>query len=241
LNITIDGNRVLFGEYRILHNCQVCSYVSEDGGRTFDVGYQFPIGDIRHIHNVLVDPYQNHYWVFAGDYERQPGIAALSKDFKTLNWIKHGDQRYRAVGAIIMPDRLIYGMDSDRHRNFIVAMDKQSGRLEDLLEVEGSSLYTSRFGPVMAISTCVESNPYCPSKECAIYLSRDGDAWQRTMPHRKDWFHPLLFLYGTLVLPYSYCQLPRGMCSGQAIQGADDTVFLLDWTANDSQQVEKDC
>ena len=28
------------------------------------------------------------YWVFAGDFDRQPGIAALSKDMTTLEWLQ---------------------------------------------------------------------------------------------------------------------------------------------------------
>lgn len=240
LNIAIDGNRTLFGEYGNLDACEVRIYVSEDNGRTFDVGYHFPLGDMRHIHNILVDPYRNHYWVLAGDFDRQPGIAALSKDMKTLDWIIRGSQNCRAVNAIITPDRLIYGMDSNQQRNFIVAMDKQSGRVQDLLEVEGNSLHAASFGPIMAISTCVEPNLYCLSKECAIYLSRDGDTWQRALPHRKDRLHPILFQYGTLVLPYSHYQQPKGMFSGQAIQDADNTIFLLEWNTNDSRQVEKD-
>jgi len=81
----------------------------------------------------------------------------------------------------------------------------------------------------MAISTCVEPNPCCPSKECAIYLSRDGDVWQRTMPHRKDRLHPVLFQYGTLVLPKSHSQQPIGMFSGQAVVNAHNLVTLLDF------------
>jgi len=230
LNIAVDGNRVLFGEYGNLDGCEVRIYVSDDGGRTFDVGYQFPLGDMRHIHNIIVDPYREHYWVLAGDFDRQPGIAALSKDLKTLDWINRGDQKYRAAGAIVMPDRLIYGTDSDRQRNFIVTMDKKSGRVEELLEVEGSSLYTASFGPIHVISTCVEPNPACPSRECSLYVSTDGIVWKRTFVHRKDRFDFKYFQFGTIVLPYSHNTDARGMCSGQAIQGADDTTFLLEWT-----------
>jgi hypothetical protein len=232
LNIAVDGNRVLFGEYGDLEACEVCIYVSDDGGKSFDVGYRLPRGDVRHIHNVLVDPHQNHYWVFAGDFDRQPGIAALSKDLKSLDWIIRGGQRCRAVSAIIQPDRLIYGTDSNTERNFIVALDKRNGRANDLLEVEGSSLYATNFGPLHAISTCVEPNPACPSRECALYVSADGDDWKRTIAHRKDCFDFIYNQYGTIVLPYSHAKTTRGMYSGQAVQEADDAFFLLEWAVD---------
>lgn len=234
LNLAADGNRVLFGEYGNLDDCEVRIYASEDFGQTFHAAFQFSKGDIRHIHNILVDPYKDHYWILAGDFEQQPGIAALSKDFRNLDWLNRGGQNCRAVSAINLPDRFIYGTDSDRERNFIVTMEKQSGRVERLLEVEGSSLYTSSFGPVHAISTCVEPNPACPSRECSVYLSTDGVAWKRTLVHRKDCFDPTYFQFGTIVLPYSRCAEPRGMFSGQAIHKADDTAFLLNWNLDAS-------
>jgi hypothetical protein len=234
LNLAVDGNRVLFGEYGNLDDCAVCIYVSEDGGKSFEPGYRLPRGDVRHIHNVIFDPCRNHYWVLAGDFGRQPGIAALSKDLKSLDWLCRGEQKYRAVGAILHPDRLVYGTDSDHERNFIVALDLQSGRVEELLEVEGSSLYATRFGSLQTISTCVEPNPACPSRECSLYVSRGGAQWKRTFVQQKDCFHDDLFHCGAIVLPYGYGAENRVLCSGQALQGADDVAFLLNWPSDTS-------
>jgi hypothetical protein len=235
LNLAADGDRLLFGEYGNLDDCEVRIYVSEDGGKKFDVGHQFPRGDIRHVHNVIVDPYEDRYWVLAGDFDRQPGIAALSKDMKTLDWINRGSQHCRAVGAIVLPDRFVYGTDSDRERNFVVAMDKRTGRVERCLEVEGSSLYAASFGSVHAISTCVEPNPACPSRQCSLYVSTDASDWKRVLTHWKDGFDFKYFQFGTMVLPTSNGAEPYGMYSGQAIQNADDITFCLDWTTVASQ------
>ncbi len=131
--------------------------------------------------------------------------------------------------AIIKPDCLLYGTDSDMTRNYIIRLEKHSGKMTKLLEVEGSSLCAASFGPVMAISTCVEPNPCCPSKECSIYLSRDSDAWKRVMPHRKDRYQPFLFQYGTLVLPFACNKQPIGMFSGQAVIGGHNLVTLLNF------------
>lgn len=229
LNLAADGNRVLFGEYGDLNDGEVCIYVSENSGRTFDIGYRFPRGDIRHVHNVLVDPHRDNYWVFVGDFGRQSGIGVLSKDLKSLDWLSRGSQRCRAVGAVVEKDCLVYGTDSDRERNFIVRMDRQSGRIEDLSEVEGSSLYATRFGPVRVISTCVEPNPMCPSRECSLYVSRDGTRWQRLAIHRKDRYHSILFQFGTLVLPHTCHDGRWGVFSGQAVNGLDDRVAIIDF------------
>lgn len=230
LNLTVDGNRVLFGEYGDgYESSEVIIYLSEDGGRTFDVGYRFPKGDVRHVHNVLVDPNRDGYWVLVGDFGPQPGIGLLSRDMRTIDWLCRGHQRVRLASAIVTPDCLLYGTDSDHERNFIVRVDKQSGRVDNLLEIEGTSLYSTCFGPVQVISTCVEPNPACPSRECALYASLNGEDWTRMAIHGKDMYHSKYFQFGTLVLPYSHSLQPRGMFSGQAVKGLDDTVSFIDF------------
>jgi hypothetical protein len=234
LNLAADGQRLLFGEYgRGLESSEVYVYASEDGGKTWHVGYAFPPGDIRHVHNIIFDERENHFWILVGDFERQPGIGALSKDLKTIDWLTRGGQESRAVGAIVKPDCIVYGTDSDRERNFILRLDKKSGKKERLHEIEGSSLYAAAFGPVLAISTCVEPNPACPSRECSIYASLDGDAWARVLPHNKDRFSVKYFQFGALILPFSRCDRPKGMFSGQSVVGAHNLTTVLDFDSSE--------
>ena len=230
INLCADGSRAIFGEYGDgFGSSEVFLYVSEDFGQSWHVGYRFPRGDIRHVHNVLFDAAEDHYWVLVGDFDRQPGIGALSRDLKQIEWLTRGSIESCAVGAIITPDCLYYGMDSDRDRNFIIRLEKRTGKMSHLLEVEGSSLFATTFGSIHVISTCVEPNPACPSRECSLYVSRDADRWDRILPHRKDFLHPVLFQFGCLVLPYSKSDRSRGMFSGQAVAGAHDKTTLLDF------------
>lgn len=229
LNFSVDGSRVLFGEYGSgLENTEVLIYVSEDLGRSFQPGFRFSQGDIRHVHHVLVDPFDGHYWVLVGDFGRQTGIAALSHDLKHLEWIGRGTQRHRAVSALIDAGGLTYGTDSDRDRNFIVRIEKRSGRIDELREVEGSSLYAASFGSTQLISTAVEPNPYCHSRDCALYGRVSGGDWQRLIHHRKDRFSPVYFQFGALVLPYTQnSNSAKLMYSGQAVERLDGRVALI--------------
>ncbi len=229
LNLCADGSRLLFGEYGDgFHDAEIFLYVSEDSGRTWEVAHRFPPRNIRHVHNILFDRLENHYWVLIGDFGDEPGIGALSKDLKHIEWLVRGSPEVRVVGAIIEPECLLYGTDLDCGQNHIIRLDKRTGKLTKLREVEGSSLYAATFGPWFVISTCVERNPTCPTTECALYFSRDGENWNRTFPHRKDWLNTKLFQFGCLVLPYNYCHRARGMFSGQAVTGAHNLVNILD-------------
>jgi hypothetical protein len=230
LNLCADGSRLLFGEYGDgFGNSEIFLYVSEDRGKTWEVGYSFPPFNIRHVHNILVDPLENHYWVFVGDYGQETGIGVLSKDLQHIEWLIRGCREARAVGAIIHPDCLLYGTDLDLGENHLIRLEKRSGKLTKLMRLEGSSLYATSYGPCHAISTSVEPNPTCPTKECSLYISRDGDRWNRVFTHRKDFLSPLFFQMGCLVLPYSNYDKPRGMFSGQAVVGAHDRTTLLDF------------
>jgi hypothetical protein len=232
LSFCTDGPRVLFGEYdggQRFRGSEVFIYLSEDFGQSWQIGYRFPADDIRHVHNILYDAGENHYWVLVGDFDRQPGIGALSKDIRHIEWLTRGGQMSRAVGAIVAADALYYGTDSNQEKNFLIRLDKRSGKTEKLQEVEGSSLFAASFGPVYAISTCVEPNPACPSRECSLYVSRDGGRWDRILPHRKDFLPPMPFQFGCLVLPNSRDNRPRGMFSGQAVAGAHNRVSLLNF------------
>ncbi len=232
LHLAVDrrngGERILFGEYGELGGEEVRIYASDDGGRSFAVAFAFPRGEIRHVHNLIPDG--DRLWVLCGDYGAQAGIGSLSSGFERLDafeWLRRGEQSYRAVGALLSRDALTYGTDSDRERNFIVRLEKESGRLTRLLEVEGSSLAATSFGPLQLIATCVEPNPQCPSTQASLYGSLDGERWARLAAYRKDAWHPTLFQFGAIVLPGSRWPEPRGHFSGQALRGFDDRLATL--------------
>jgi hypothetical protein len=230
LNLSIDKNRVMFGEYGSgLENSQVIIYISEDFGKTFSIGYLFPQGNIRHVHNIVVDQFAGIYWVLVGDFEEQPGIGILSQDLKDIHWICRGTQQCRAVCGLPTCDGLIYGTDSDRERNFIVKLEKNTGKMHKIREIEGSSLYATNYGALKAISTCVEPNPQCPSKTSFLYLSHDATTWDRVLGYQKDFYHPRYFQFGTLVLPPSKSDHNHILLSGQSLGGLDNTSLFIDF------------
>jgi len=226
ITLSADGPRVLFGEYGgpEMDRVGVRVYLSEDSGRRFEPFFEFSPGDIHHIHNVVVDPFADHYWVLAGDHGRTPGIAALSKDGRHLDWVDRGHQMVRAVSVLPRPDCLIYGSDSELEPNFIVRMDKKTGRLDRLQPVEGSSLYAADVAGMAVISTSVESSPVNASRHCSLYGSHDDATWTRLASFEKDAWSPLL-QFGLIVLPT--VQSPSAstwMFSGQALVGHHDRV-----------------
>jgi hypothetical protein len=230
LNLSVDGHRILFGEYGgdCMTQVRVGIICSEDGGRTFRTVHEFEKGDIQHVHNIIVDPHSDHYWLLAGDHGNEPGIAALSKDFGKLEWVGRGDQMLRAVQVLPHPDGLIYGSDSEVEQNHIVKLDRISWRYERVAPLDGSSIYAADFGRFSLISTCVEASSVNTGKVCSLYESSDGTRWNRALSMRKDIWQNTIFQFGLIVLPYVMSKNPvYGMFSGQAVVGNHDQVSIF--------------
>ncbi|MGD0832487.1 MAG: hypothetical protein ABR907_16255 [Terracidiphilus sp.] len=230
INLSVDGNRVLFGEYGGLDMVGVRVYCSDDSALHFEPVYEFPIGDIHHLHNIVVDRYANHYWLLAGDHGRTPGIGTLSKDFKHLEWVERGNQMVRAVSVLVRPDCLIYGSDSELEVNYIIRLDKKTGQYERLMPTDGTSLYAAQFGEIGIISTCVEPSKVNKGKHASLYGSMDDVNWSQLMSFRKDHWNCIAFQFGLIVLPNVEGGKPgHGMFSGQALKKHHDrtSIFAL--------------
>lgn len=239
LNLGVDReDRVFFGEYgdnRQRH--EILVYVSEDGGRSFEVGYVFKPGDVRHVHNVVYDRYLDKYWVLVGDFGNEPGIGLLERDFSSLEWVARGNQIARAVGAVVERDYLLFGTDTELQQNYIIRMEKTTGKFRQLRSIEGTSLYAAKFGPVRLISTCVEPSRINRSRISTLYASIVDDYWYPVWSYRKDLLPSVLFQFGTLVLPHSDCDVPVGMFSGQGVRGLDNRVCAVLFACGAEQQV----
>lgn len=226
--LSAHGPRLLFGEYgRIgMEDLALRIYVSEDGGRHFEPFFEFPKGDIHHVHNVVVDPYADCYWVLTGDYGRTPGIGALSRDGRHLDWVDRGHQMVRAVSALPRPDCLIYGSDTDLEQNYLIRLDKKTGRLDRLHPTEGSALYATDVAGLALVSTSSEIKGARAVPPCNLYGSRDDETWTRLASFKKDIWSPMLH-FGVVVLPaVQSSDQTRWMFSGQALVGHHDRISL---------------
>jgi hypothetical protein len=218
---------IVFGEYggnRGRHEMFI--YVSRDRGRSFEPVFRFPPGAVRHIHNVLYDRYLDAFWVLAGDYGHEPGIALLSRDFSHLDWIVRGTQDARVVSALVERDALVYGTDTELEQNYIVRLEKKTGRRERLAPIGGSSLSAARYGEYRFVSTAVTPSPVNPDRAARLFVSRNGGEWSEFASYDKDLWHPAL-QYGSIVLAPSRYGAPLALFSGQAVRGFDDHCSCL--------------
>lgn len=223
--------RVIWGEYDSshAHGQRVRIFRSLDRGATYEEGYAFDPYEIRHVHNLRYDAEANGYWVFAGDKSSEPGIGFLSDDLRKLDWVAKGEQKYRTVDVFDLKDHFVYGTDSELERNAIVSFDKKTGRVDRLQEINGSCIYSCRFGGIYAVSTSVEPSHINTNSNAELWLSRDGHQWSKCYSCRKDIFPPRYFQFGSIVLPRGTGPNETIIFSGQALTDIDNRVLVANW------------
>jgi hypothetical protein len=226
LCIGAGPDAVVFGEYGSPRGRPMRLFASRDGGRSFACVHRFEPGEILHVHNVVWDAGERHYWVLAGDFESQPGIGRLSADLARFDWFVRGAQQFRAVELFDLGDRLVYATDSQLEPNALISLDKRSGKSERLRPFEGSCIYAARFGPWYAVATTVEPSPVNPSRDATLWVSRDLDAWHCVLRARKDRWHADYFQFGSLVLPRGTSEQATLAVSGQAVAGLDGRLWV---------------
>ena len=204
LHITaVPGGLVFWGEY--FDNAQreeVHIYASADRGANWSVAYTFPKGAIRHVHNIVHDPWQNCLWVLTGDYGDECRILRASCDFSRVEPVLQGKQQARAVAAIPTEGALYFSSDTPLESNFIYRLDRQ-GTLSKLAGINSSSIYGCRVGCQLFFSTMVEPSQVNRDRMVRIYGagSRDAEDWQPLLSWRKDPWPMGLFQYGNAIFP----------------------------------------
>lgn len=228
MSLTVGPHdRVLWGEYTGGDRArrEVRMYVSDDAGRTYAEFHRFEAGDIRHVHNLHYDKELDQYWVLVGDHAEEPGIGLLSSDLKDFVWVVKGKQIYRAVSVFDLGDRLVYGTDTEMEPNAVMSLDKKTGRVRRVFEINGSCIYACRFGDIYAISTTVEPSRVNRSRNATLWVSRDAEQWFKAFEAPKDRWHAAYFQYGSLVLPRGESDRETILVSGQALRGIDGKLL----------------
>src|SRR4029077_1681862 len=130
-------------------------YASADQGLTWNIAYTFPKGAVRHVHNIVHDPWEDCLWIFTGDYGDECRILRASCDLRSIAVLMQGKQQTRAVAAVPTKDAIYFSTDTPLESNFIYRLDRH-GSLSQLAPISSSSIYGCRVANHVFFSTMVE-------------------------------------------------------------------------------------
>jgi hypothetical protein len=202
LHITaVPGGAIYWGEYfDNPERDEVHIYASQDAGATWSVAYTFQKGSIRHVHNIVHDPWDNCLWILTGDYGDECRILRASCDFKSVDTVLQGNQQARAVALVPSEDGLYFSSDTPLESNFIYHLDRQ-GKLSRLAPISSSSIYGCRVADRIFFSTMVEPSQVNRDQNVRIYGGNLSRGWEPLLAWRKDRWPMALFQYGNAFLP----------------------------------------
>lgn len=158
----LSGEDFVFGEY--FSNSQKTAikiYRYLDYLKEWNAIYEFPPGQIRHIHSLQKDPYTGRFWVCTGDEDQEPMIGWSDDEFKSVNPIGRGSQKWRACQLVFTEDAVYWGADtgSEEHGG-IYKWDKKTEIVKQLQRFPGAIFYGTRLSTGHIImSTDRESFP----------------------------------------------------------------------------------
>jgi len=224
----VPSGTVYWGEY--FDNAardEVHIYASPDQGRTWHVAYAFPKGAIRHIHNIVHDPWGDCLWIFTGDYGNECRILRATCDLSRIDVVLQGNQQARAVAAVPTEDAIYFSSDTPLESNYIYRLDRQ-GKLSQLAGISSSSIYGCRVANHVFFSTMVEPSEVNRDPNVRIYgadVSKD-DAWQPLMAWLKDIWPMGLFQYANAFLPDGINTTRYLAVSPIAVERDDQTTML---------------
>lgn len=205
LHITaVPGDTVYWGEY--FDNAardEVHVYASSDGGAAWCVAYTFPAGAIRHVHNIVHDPWGDCLWVLTGDYGDECRILRAACDFSRVETVLQGNQQARAVALVPWEDGLYFSSDTPLETNYIYRLDR-SPALTRLAPISGSSINGCRVGRHIFFSTMVEPSKVNRDRRVRVYGGDDGSGvqgWRSLLEWQKDRWPMGLFQYGNAFFP----------------------------------------
>jgi hypothetical protein len=222
----VPDGRVYWGEY--FDNAgreEVHVYGSSDGGESWGVAYTFPRGAIRHVHNIVHDPWERCLWILTGDYGEECRILRATYDLSGVETVLQGNQQARAVALVPMPDGLYFSSDTPLETNYVYRLDRQ-GRLARLTELSSSSIYGCSVGDRVFFSTMVEPSEVNRDRHVRIFGGRGSEDWKSLLAWPKDRWSMRFFQYGNAFLPDGVNSTPYLALSTIAVEQDDMTMSL---------------
>src|SRR5580692_12730527 len=195
------SDHIFWGEY--FDNPQrdeVHIYASTDRGAHWDVAHTFPKGNIRHVHNIVYDEWDDCFWVLTGDHCSECRVLRASCDFKSVDVLLSGNQQIRSAALVPTREALYFSSDTPFETNHVYRIDRE-GNVSTVATLNSSSIYGCRVGNAIFFSTMIEPSAVNSDRNVCLYGSRDGDLWSCLQQWKKDRWPMRLFQYGNAFLP----------------------------------------
>ena len=198
MGICQDGlGRVYLGEYFMnRERKEVRLWRSDDDGLNWFPVHIWAAGEIRHVHFVQADPFEQKIWLGTGDDDRECWISCSSDGGASFQTAGGGSQLWRA-GSLMFSREAVYwatdiGFDHNKQPNFIVRFDRKTGSLWKVWQTPGPAYYSACLADGTHVTgTCVEQPN--PQNDVFLHLlwTKDWEHWNDLRLWPKIWLPPI--------------------------------------------------
>lgn len=187
----------------------------------WDIPFIFSEGEIRHVHSCLWDKFTEKIWIFTGDRDEESRVYASEPDFKSMELIGSGSQKWRAVSAFFKKDFVYWVMDSPDETSYLVRYERISKKIVTLRSFPGPAYYSINFHDNgYLIGTTHEPGKSVQGKSAHIYFSKDLENWTEIAKFQHDGLSMKYLKYGIIGFAfgkqfknefYFFCEAIQGM------------------------------
>ena len=209
-----NGN-ILFGDYFSNNKHEEVSIYERFNGDWKKV-YTFAAGLVYHIHGIVID--EKKIFILTGDSDSESGIWYTNDNFKNVEKIVGGSQKYRTCVAFPYDGGLIYATDTPLEQNFLYFLKKTNNIFEckKIGELPGPCIYGTRINDNFYFATSVEPDarlkssryrftyklgPGVKDRYTHIYCYNSKNELSEVCNFKKDCFPMLLFQFGNCMFP----------------------------------------
>lgn len=182
-----EDRDIYFGEYGSNPNRgAVPVYRSSDRGKSWQIIYEFAPGSIRHVHACCYDIYENKIWICTGDFGTENKILIASPDFKNIETIGDGSQKFRTCNFFFTSNEVHWLMDSQLETCYHFKLLRSTRSVKQLSELPGPVWYSKQTPAGYLAGTAQEIGPGVKDDFTHLLYSKDLVNWNTIRKYRHD-------------------------------------------------------
>ena len=221
------GGNIYFGEYGSNKERRaVPVYKSADGGKSWQVVYEFVAGKVKHVHGCYWDEVEKRVWVCTGDFENENWILSADENFKDVEWVGDGSQKYRACNFFFENDSIHWIMDSHLEPSYHYSLDRKTRKIERLQMFRGPVWYIKRLDDGYYLAgTTQEKGAGVLDKHAHLMLSKDLKNWEDIYQFSHDGYSRKYFKNGIISFADGKQTSKKFYMFFEALKGFDGKSF----------------
>lgn len=195
--LNVDG-ALYIGEYGNPNGIGKRILMSTDDGLTWKCVHQFKPDEIRHIHALLWDEYEEKIWIFTGDFNPEPQVFKADKEFTNFERVGGGTQQWRVCHALFSEKYVDWMMDCPLEEVHHIRYERATGSINIGQAFAGPVWYAREYEGVAYAASAQEVGPSHTDKKLHVYKSQDLEHWTEIGTFEHDGWPKGYFRYGIM-------------------------------------------